>query len=140
MEARISIVTLGVEDLPRAIGFYRDGLGLPMINDGEGIAFFQLTGVRLALYGRAELAADAAVPDHGPQPFSGFTLAHNLRSPEEVDALLAHVARVGGRIVKPAQRVFWGGYSGYFADPDGHLWEVAWNPDFPIEDPPPQPG
>jgi hypothetical protein len=134
MEARISIVTLGVEDLARAIAFYRDGLALPMINDGEGIAFFQLQGLRLGLYPRRELAEDAQVADPGPQPFSGITLAHNLRSPEEVDALLAHVAAIGGRIVKPAQKVFWGGYSGYFADPDGHLWEVAWNPDFVIEE------
>jgi hypothetical protein len=136
MEARISIVTLGVEDLPRAIAFYRDGLALPMINDGEGIAFFQLQGLRLALYRRRELADDAQVADPGPQPFSGITLAHNLRSPGDVDALLAHAAAVGGRIVKPAQKVFWGGYSGYFADPDGHLWEVAWNPDFVIDEQP----
>jgi hypothetical protein len=133
MEARISIVTLGVGDLPRAIAFYRDGLGLPMINDGAGIAFFQLEGVRLALYPRAALAEDATVEDAGPAAFSGITLAHNLGSKGEVDALLAHAASVGGRIVKPAQDVFWGGYSGYFADPDGHLWEVAWNPDFPLD-------
>jgi len=132
MEPRLSIVTLGVSDLPRAIAFYRDGLGLPMINDGEGIAFFQLEGVRLALYPRTALAEDAKLPDPGPQSFSGITLAHNLRSREEVDALLAHAAQVGGRIVKPAQDVFWGGYSGYFADPDGHLWEVAWNPYFEL--------
>jgi hypothetical protein len=131
MEARISIVTLGVEDLPRAIAFYRDGLGLPMINDGEGVAFFELRGLRLALYPRGELAADAGLEDGGPQPFPGVALAHNLASPTEVDALLAHAASVGGRIVKPGQEVFWGGYSGYFADPDGHLWEVAWNPDYP---------
>src|SRR5687768_5415924 len=121
MEARISIVTLGVEDLPRAIAFYRDGLGLPMINDGEGVAFFALRGLRLALYPRHELAADASLEDGGSQPFSGIALAHNLPSAAEVDALLAHVASVGGRVVKPAQEVFWGGYSGYFADPDGHL-------------------
>jgi hypothetical protein len=131
MDARISIVTLGVEDLPRAIAFYRDGLGLPMINDGEGVAFFELRGLRLALYPRGELAADAGVEDRGPQPFSGIALAHNLPSAAEVDALLAQVASVGGRIVKPAEDVFWGGYSGYFADPEGHLWEVAWNPEYP---------
>jgi hypothetical protein len=135
MDPRISIVTLGVEDLARSIRFYRDGLELPMINDAEGIAFFQLQGLRLALYPRAELARDATVEDPGPQPFSGVTLAHNLASPAEVDALLYHAARIGGRIVKPAQDVFWGGYSGYFADPDGHLWEVAWNPNFKIEPP-----
>ena len=131
MEPRISIVTLGVEDLPRAVAFYRNGLGLPMINDGEGIAFFQLQGLRLALYPRGALAEDATVADQPRGSFSGITLAHNLRSPAEVDALLAQAVAVGGTIWKQAQKVFWGGYSGYFADPDGHLWEVAWNPDFP---------
>ena len=134
MEPRISIVTLGVGDLPRAVAFYRDGLGLPMINDaGDGIAFFQLDGVRLALFPRAALAEDAAVADSGPQDFSGVTLAHNLRSKAEVDSFFAAVSGNGARIVKPPQDVFWGGYSGYFTDPDGHLWEVAWNPHFPIE-------
>jgi hypothetical protein len=98
MEARISIVTLGVEDLPRAIAFYRDGLGLPMINDGEGVAFFELHGLRLALYPRGELAADAGVEDRGRQPFSGIALAHNLPSTGEVDALLAHVATMRGSL------------------------------------------
>ena len=135
MEPRISIVTLGVEDLRRAVAFYRDGLGLPLINDAEaqGVAFFELKGLRLALYPRGELAADAGVPDPGPQPFSGITLAHNLRSKAEVDAFFAEVAAIGAAVVKPPQDVFWGGYSGYFADPDGHLWEVAWNPEFAIE-------
>jgi len=135
MEPRISIVTLGVEDLGRSAAFYRDGLGLPLINDPEaqGVAFFELKGLRLALYPRAELAADAGVADPGPQPFSGITLAHNLRSRTEVDSFFAHVAAIGARIVKPPEDVFWGGYSGYFADPDGHLWEVAWNPYFEIE-------
>ena len=132
MEARISLVTLGVADLARATAFYERGLGLPLINDAaaEGVAFFQLEGLRLALYSRHALAEDAGLADSGPQPFSGIALAHNLGSPAEVDALLAHAARVGGRIVKPAHKVFWGGYSGYFADPDGHLWEVAWNPEY----------
>lgn len=133
MEPRISIVTLGIEDLPRSIRFYRDGLRLPMINDGEGIAFFQLLGLRLALYPCRALAEDATVADDASRSFSGITLAHNLRTPAEVDALMSHVATIGGAIIKPAQKVFWGGYSGYFADPDGHLWEVAWNPDFPID-------
>ena len=136
MEPRISIVTLGVADLPRAIAFYRDGLGLPMINDeSDGIAFFQLQGVRLALFPRAALAEDAAVADSGPHAFSGVTLAYNLRSKAEVDAFFAAVASIGARIVKPPHDVFWGGYSGYFADPDGHLWEVAWNPHFHIPAP-----
>ncbi|HEX9932061.1 MAG TPA: VOC family protein [Allosphingosinicella sp.] len=137
MEPRLSIVTLGVADLPRAIAFYRDGLGLPPANDadGEGIAFFQLDGVRLALFPREELAKDAGLADPGPQPFSGITLAHNLRSKAEVDALFAHVASIGAGIVKRPEDVFWGGYSGYFSDPDGHLWEAAWNPHFEIAEP-----
>jgi hypothetical protein len=137
MEPRLSIVTLGVADLPRAVAFYRDGLGLPMVNDeGDGIAFFQLDGVRLALFPRAELAADATVADSGPQTFSGITLAHNVRSKADVDAFFNAIAAIGARIVKPPHDVFWGGYSGYFADPDGHLWEVAWNPHFHIAPPP----
>ena len=133
MEPRISIVTLGVADLSRSAAFYRDGLGLPMINEeSDGIAFFQLDAVRLALFPRAALAEDAAVADAGPQAFSGVTLAHNLRSKAEVDSFFAAIPSIGARIVKPPQDVFWGGYSGYFADPDGHLWEVAWNPHFEI--------
>jgi hypothetical protein len=134
MDARISIITLGVSDLPRAIAFYRDGLGLPMVNDGQGIAFFQLQGVQLALYPRTELAKDATVADDGPHTFSGVTLSHNVRSKAEVDALIAHVVKIGGRIIKQPQDTFWGGYSSYFTDPDGNLWEVAWNPHFTIQD------
>jgi len=89
----------------------------------------------LGLYGRAALAEDAHLTDAGdPTRFGGITLAHNLRSKEEVDALMAEAERAGARIVKPAQDVFWGGYSGYFADPDGHLWEIAWNPFFPLDE------
>lgn len=132
MEPRLSLITLGVDDLPRARRFYAEGLGLPLQPpSNDNVAFFALHGVWLALFPRAELAADAGV-DVG-SGFAGITLAHNLRSREEVDALLAHVAGVGGRIVKPAQDTSWGGYSGYFADPDGFLWEVAWNPHFWIE-------
>jgi catechol 2,3-dioxygenase-like lactoylglutathione lyase family enzyme len=132
MEPRISLITLGVADLDRAIRFYRDGLGLPMREGFEGVAFFMTKGTWLALYPWDELAADAAVPAEG-SGFRGFTLAHNLRSKEEVDALLAHVQTVGATLVKPAHEAEWGGYSGYFADPDGYLWEVAWNPFFWIE-------
>ena len=135
MEPRITLVTLGVADLPRAIAFYRDGLGWSMTNDGKDIAWFALKGgLQFALYPRSELAKDAGVADPGPQPFSGVTLSHNLRSKAEVDSFFAAVAKVGARIVKPPQDVFWGGYSGYFADPDGHLWEVAWNPHFAAGD------
>lgn len=132
MEPRISIVTLGVADLERAITFYRDGLGLPMQDNGEDIAFFALKGTWLALYPREALAEDATVDASG-SGFSGVTLAHNVRSREAVDVLLETAKAAGARIVKPAQETFWGGYSGYFADPDGHLWEVAWNPHFPLD-------
>lgn len=132
MEPRISIITLGVSNMERSHKFYRDGLGLPTKDEGEGIVFFQLQGTWLALYPREKLAEDVTVlPDgHG---FSGVTLAHNTRTREEVDAVLAEAEAAGATIVKPAQDVFWGGYSGYFTDPDGHLWEVAWNPQFEIE-------
>jgi catechol 2,3-dioxygenase-like lactoylglutathione lyase family enzyme len=132
MEPRISLITLGVADLDRAIRFYRDGLGLPMREGSEGVAFFMTKGTWLGLFPWNELAADATVPAEG-SGFRGFTLAHNLRSKEEVDALLAHVQTVGATLVKPAQDAEWGGYTGYFADPDGYLWEVAWNPFFWIE-------
>lgn len=133
MEARLSFVTLGVADLARATAFYRDVLQLPQIAmpDGAGVAFFELGRTWLSLYPRAALAADAGVADSPPAAFPGFALAHNVRSAQQVDALLAKVAARGGHIVKPAQDAFWGGRSGYFADADGFLWEVAWNPDFP---------
>jgi len=132
MEPRISIVTLGVSDLAGSTQFYRDGLGLPLRPGSEGIAFFETGGTWLALYPREALAADATVPADGAG-FAGFTLAHNVRSREEVDALLAQAETAGATIIKPAQDADWGGYSGYFADPDGFLWEVAWNPHFWIE-------
>lgn len=132
MEPRISIVTLGVSDLSRSIEFYRDGLGLPLQNDGEGIAFFEMSGTQLALYPRTDLAEDVGVDSSG-SGFAGVTLAHNVRSPEAVDALLDEAEAAGAEIVKPGQETFWGGYSGYIADPDGHLWEVAWNPHFEID-------
>jgi catechol 2,3-dioxygenase-like lactoylglutathione lyase family enzyme len=130
MEPRISLVTLGVADLQRSTQFYSEVLQLPRIKSPPTISFFELGKTWLALYPRELLAADAGIAAAG-SGFSGFTLAHNVRSEAEVDALLADVAKGGGRIVKPAQRADWGGYSGYFADPDGFLWEVAWNPNFP---------
>jgi len=133
MEPRISIVTLGVSDLARSTQFYRDGLGLPLSqSSNDAISFFETQGSWLALYPRDELAADATVPADG-SGFAGFTLAHNVRSREEVDALLAQAETAGATIIKPAQDADWGGYSSYFADPDGFLWEVAWNPHFWIE-------
>jgi catechol 2,3-dioxygenase-like lactoylglutathione lyase family enzyme len=130
MEPRISFVTLGVRDLERATVFYEKGLGLPRLKSPPTISFFELGRTWLALYSRDLLAADAGVPAAG-SGFPGFALAHNVRSKEEVDGLMAQAAQAGGRIVRPAQRADWGGYSGYFSDPDGFLWEVAWNPRFP---------
>ena len=132
MEPRISLITLGVADLERAARFYRDGLGLPQRDGPEGVAFFELRGTWLSLYPREALAEDATVASAG-SGFRGFTLAHNVRSPEEVDRLLEEAVAAGATLVKPGQKVFWGGYSGYFSDPDGFLWEVAWNPHFWVE-------
>jgi catechol 2,3-dioxygenase-like lactoylglutathione lyase family enzyme len=133
MDARITLVTLGVEDIHESIHFYQDGLGFPMQNreDDSTVAFFELNGTWLSLYPRDLLAEDATVSDDKPG-FSGVTLAHNVSSKSTVRAILAEAEAAGGRIVKPAQDVFWGGYSGYFSDPDGHLWEVAF-PDFTAE-------
>lgn len=127
MQPRISMITLGVADLERAIRFYRDGLGLPQLESPPSVAFFTLNGSWLGLYGREALAEDVGVSSDGVG-FPSFTLAHNVASPAEVDALLAQAVAAGARLVKPGQQVFWGGYSGYFSDPDGFLWEVAHNP------------
>jgi hypothetical protein len=132
MEQRLSLVTLGVADVARARAFY-ERLGWQASARGNAdIVFFQLNGFALALYGRAALAEDAALPDMGPG-FGGITLAYNVRERDEVDGVLAAAAAAGGRILKPARDAVWGGYSGYFADPDGHPWEVAWNPGFAIQ-------
>jgi uncharacterized glyoxalase superfamily protein PhnB len=133
MEPRISIITLGVSDLKRSVIFYRDGLQLPTTyKDGEGIAFFQLQGTRLAIYPSDALADDARLPKERAG-FGGITLAHNVRTKEEADQVIQQALAAGASLLKPAAVTFWGGYSGYFADPDGHPWEVAWNPDFPLE-------
>ncbi|KQO55808.1 MULTISPECIES: VOC family protein [unclassified Methylobacterium] len=127
MDPRLTLVTLGVADLARAVNFY-EALGWTRsAYASEGVAFFQLGGLVLSLYPRAALAEDAGVPPDG-SGFRGFALAHNTASRDDADAVLAHAVRAGARLVKPAQDTFWGGYSGYFADPDGALWEVAWNP------------
>ncbi|AGW13917.1 VOC family protein [Megalodesulfovibrio gigas] len=133
MQPRISMITLGVADLDRATRFYEEGLGLPRMPFEGRISFFSLQGTWLALYDRATLAEDALLPPGMVRPleeggFSGVTLSHNVSSKAEADAVLARAVAAGARLLKPAQDVFWGGYSGYFADPDGHLWEVAWNP------------
>jgi hypothetical protein len=136
MEPRISILTLGVADLPRSIRFYRDGLGFPTkATEADPIAHFSTRGTVFGLYPLEKLAEDigpAIRPVRGQ--FAGVTLAHNVRSKEEVHAILALAEKSGGTIVKSAQDVFWGGYSGYFADPDGYFWEAAWAPFFKFDD------
>lgn len=133
MDQRLSLVTLGVADLARSRRFYEDGLGWTKNNAEEEIVFYQLNGLILALWTRPDLAHDANIEDTGAT-FSGMTLAFNTRGHDEVDNILAEAAAAGGTILKPAQEVFWGGYSGYFADPDGHSWEVAWNPGWAIDE------
>ena len=130
MEQRLSVVTLGVADLERSLRFY-EALGWRRGNSHAEVAFFQLNGIVLSLFSRESLAADATVAAAG-QGFSGIVLAHNARDRAGVDTVLTEVRQAGGRIVKEAHDAFWGGYSGYFADPDGHLWEVAWNPEWEI--------
>ena len=129
----ISIVTLGVLDLERSVRFYTQGLGLSLSShSNRDIAFFELAGSWLALYSRAALAADAGMAAGEPGAFTGITLAHNVADRETVDKVLQTAVAAGADIVKPAQDAFWGGYSGYFKDPDGYLWEVAWNPGLPM--------
>ncbi len=133
IEPRISIVTLGVDDLARARSFYENGLGFRASTASQGdIVFFPLGGLVLALYPRGALAKDAGLTPEGTG-FSGVTLAHNVRDPQDVDRLLALAQAAGARITRGAETAFWGGRSGYFADPDGHLWEIAWNPHFALQ-------
>ncbi len=129
MKPKISLVTLGVSDVERALAFYRDGLGFPVHNykPGEDFAMLALEGSWLALYPWKDLAEEVEVPIEDLRP-GGATLAHNVASKAEVDAVFALAVAAGATPRKPPRDVFWGGYSGYFADPDGHLWEVAWNP------------
>jgi catechol 2,3-dioxygenase-like lactoylglutathione lyase family enzyme len=133
MSLRITVVTLGVSDLDRAQRFYVEGLGFRASStSNEHIVFLDAGGVMLALYGRDALADDAQVGREG-SGFRAFTLAHNVGSKREVNAMLAKAKANGGTILKPAQDVFWGGYSGYFADPDGVAWEVAFNPHWKLD-------
>ena len=132
MEPRISLVTLGVADMARARRFY-EALGWRASGPGEGVTFFQAGGMILSLYGRAALAEDAHLPAEGTG-FGGITLAYNVRERADVDHVLEEAREAGATILKLAEEVFWGGYSGYFADPDGHPWEIAWNPHFPLQD------
>ena len=127
MQPRIRMITLGVRDLARAIRFYEQGLGFPRMESPPDVAFFTLNATWLGLYGRDALAEDATVPAEG-SGFAGFALAHNVDSEDKVEAVIQQAVDAGATLVKPAQKVFWGGYSGYFADPDGNLWEIAHNP------------
>ena len=134
MNPQISVLTLGVDDLERAVAFYRDGLGL--VTQGiigtefehGAVAFFNLqAGLKLALWPRASIAADTGLAE-GPQSSTGFTIGHNVDSTAEVDALMAQAGQAGAAVVKAAQATFYGGYAGYFKDPDGHVWEIVFNP------------
>lgn len=135
MKARITLITLGVDDLERSVRFYRDGLGLHTQGivgeqfETGAVAFFDLqSGLRLALWPRKHLAADVALPLDEPAA-TDFCLAHNVARKGEVDEVMSEATAAGAVIVKPAGQTFWGGYAGYFQDPDRHLWEVAWNPE-----------
>jgi len=134
MQPRLTVITLGVDDLRRAVAFYRDGLGLPTEGivgeeyEHGAVAFFPLeNGLQLALWDRANLAQDTGLPQARPAA-TGISLGHNVNSEAEVDEVMEQAIRAGAALVKPAQKTFWGGYAGYFRDPDGHLWEVVFNP------------
>lgn len=134
MKPYITLITLGVDDLERSVAFYRDGLGLPTKGivgtefEHGAVAFFEFSGgLKVGLFERENLARDMGLVRSAPSP-TDFALAHNVRSREEVDEVMAEARNAGGRILKDAQETFWGGYAGYFQDPDGHAWEIAWNP------------
>ena len=139
MKPRITLLTLGVDDLERAVRFYRDGLGWKTEGivgkefEHGAVAFFDLQGgLRLALWPRTSLAHDSGLKLE-PKSSTEFSIGHNVNSKAEADAAMDRAKRAGAVIVKPAHDTFWGGYAGYFKDPDGHLWEVAWNPQWHIE-------
>ncbi|MGH8195039.1 MAG: VOC family protein [Woeseiaceae bacterium] len=140
MKPRITLITLGVDDLERALRFYRDGLGLRTKGivgtqfEHGAVVFFDLqAGLKLALWSRKNIAHDTGLPVSSPSP-TEFTLAHNVSSNAEVDAVMRQAEEAGATVVKPAQDTFWGGYAGCFQDPDRHVWEVAWNPQITVED------
>ena len=136
MQQRVSFITLGVSDLARSRRFYEQGLGWTPSKQGstDGVVFFQLAGgMVFALFPKTELAKDAGISPEGTG-FGGVALAHNVPNKENVAEVLAEAERAGGKILKPAQDAFWGGFTGYFADPDGYLWEVAWNPFFELKE------
>jgi len=135
MKPRITVITLGVDNLERSLIFYRDGLGFPTQGiigkefEHGAVAFFDLqVGLKFAIFARNDLAHDATILQTAHSP-SEFSLGHNVSSQEEVDAAMQQAKRAGAKIIKPAQQTFWGGYAGYFQDPDEHLWEVVWNPE-----------
>ena len=133
MEQRFTILTLGVNDLQRSTEFFISLGWRRSVKETQGISFFQCGSLAIALYPKSELAKDANV-ELGNKGFGNFTIAYNTRTKEEVDAVLDEAKSAGAEIVKPAEEAFWGGYSGYFRDLDGHLWEIAWNPSFPLDD------
>lgn len=134
MLPRITVITLGVDDLDAALRFYRDGLGLPTegiigqeFEHGAVVFIDMQPGLRLALWPRSSIAHDTGLPAGAPSP-TNLTLGHNVASRAEVDSVMARAKSAGAHILKPAQDTFWGGYAGYFQDPDGHVWEAVWNP------------
>jgi catechol 2,3-dioxygenase-like lactoylglutathione lyase family enzyme len=140
MRPRITVITVGVDNLERALRFYRDGLGLPTQGivgtefEHGAVAFFDLQGgLKLAIWPRKSIAHDCGLPEGPPNP-TEITLGHNVSSRDEVDVVMKQARNAGATIAKQAHDTFWGGYAGYFQDPDGHLWEILWNPQMQIED------
>jgi len=138
MKPRITVITVGVDDLEKSLAFYRDGLGLPTQEiigtefEHGAVAFFDMqAGLKLAIWPRANIAYDAGIPLGAPST-TELTLGHNVASRAEVDNVMEQARKAGAVIIKPAQDTFWGGYSGYFKDPDGHLWEIVWNPQWEL--------
>jgi predicted lactoylglutathione lyase len=140
MKPRITLLTLGVDDLQKSVGFYRDGLGFPTQGivgtefDNGAVAFLELQGgLKLALWPRQSIANDSGLPV-GPRSPTEFTIAHNVSTKDDVDGVMKQAERAGANVLKPAHDTAWGGYAGYFQDPDAHIWEVAWNPQWEIKD------
>jgi uncharacterized protein len=140
MQPRITVLTIGVDDLEASVRFYRDGLGLPTQGivgtefEHGAVAFFDLeNGTQLALWPRRSISNDSGIPET-PRGPTEFTIGHNVASREAVDAVMAQAGEAGARVVKPPGETFWGGYAGYFQDPDDHLWEIAWNPAIDVQD------
>ena len=140
MKPRITVITLGVDDLEKSLAFYRDGLGLPTQGivgkefEHGAVAFFDLQeGLKLALWPRGSIAHDSQIPLQSPSA-TEFTIGHNVGSKKEVDAVMEQAKKADAKIIKPAEDTFWGGYAGYFQDLDGHLWEVVWNPAWEVRE------